>query len=124
MSERRTLPWTAISVPWRTWGSGVVCAVTTQGENAGVLACFDAPEVAEAACDAHNAVIDLAWLLDAGWLAQLGEARAPDNSPAGYYACVRRMGAIVSVTFTGGTVADAAAKAREWAEKREDEGRD
>jgi hypothetical protein len=61
-------------------------------------------------------MLDLARLLDAGWLAQLGESRAPDNSPAGYYASVRKMGGIVSVNFTGATLAEAAAKAREWAE--------
>lgn len=106
-------PWTAETAPWRTWGSGVVCAATSEGENAGVLGVFDSTDVAEAACADHNAVLGLARMLDAGWLARLGQCRAPDNSPAGYYVEVRRMGAIVSVNFTGATVAEAAVKARE-----------
>jgi hypothetical protein len=62
---------------------------------------------------------DLTWLLDAGWLARLGQARAPDSSPAGYYLEVRRTGSIVSVNFTGASVAEAALKAHEWAKGQE-----
>lgn len=116
MTGPAAFPWTAETAPWRTWGSGVVCAATIEGENAGVLGVFDSACPAETACADHNAALDLAWLLDTGWLARLGQCRAPDNSPAGYYAEVRRMGAIVSVNFTGATVGEAAARAREWAE--------
>jgi hypothetical protein len=72
----------------------------------------------EAALPAIAEAFDLTWLLDNGWLARLGQSRAPDNSPAGYYASVRRMGGIAEVSFTGATVAEVAAKAREWAEGR------
>jgi hypothetical protein len=107
------------AIPWRTWGSGVICAATSPDETSDTIIGRSGEATAARACSDHNAVLDLAWLLDAGWLAQLGQARAPDNSPAGYYASVRRMGDLVSVNFTGGTVGKAAAKAREWAEGKE-----
>jgi len=108
-------------VPWRTGRTlGRTLYARTGGDDykadtpAGML---DTRELADEACDAHNALLDLAWLLDTGWLADLGRARAPDESPAGYYVSVRRMGGMASVVFTGVTVAEAIAKAREWAEE-------
>lgn len=107
------------AIPWRTWGSRVICAATSPDETSDTIIGRSGEAVAVRACADHNALLDLAWLLDAGWLARLGQARAPDESPAGYYASVRQMGGLVSVNFTGSTIGEAAAKAREWAEGRE-----
>jgi ATP-dependent Clp protease ATP-binding subunit ClpC len=70
----------------------------------------------------HNAALDLAWLLDAGWLAEFGKSGEidgiPADRPATYCATLRRTGARVSVTFTAASPGEAAAKAREWAEAK------
>lgn len=112
-ADVQTSPWTALSAPWHTWGSGVVCAVTSQGENAGVLACFDSGEAAEAACADHNAVRDLEWLAEAGFDVELirrqGSWRVSlQPAPDGWTA----------VCGQGASIGEALAKAREWAEKR------
>jgi hypothetical protein len=102
------------TAPWRTWGSGVVCAATSGGENAGVLGVFDSTGVAETACAGHNAVLDLAWLAEAGFSVELIRRQrswrvslrpAPDGWTA--------------ICGQGGSIGAALAKAREWAERRE-----
>lgn len=62
--------------------------------------------------------LDLAYLLDSGHLVQLGSCREPGGSPSGYYASVRRMGDLASVSVTGETPAEALARARELAERK------
>lgn len=66
-------------------------------------------------CKAMTLAANLRSLVESGWLAQFGESRGPDGSPAGCYASLRRMGGLWSVNFTGRGVAEATGKARAWA---------
>lgn len=111
-------------VPWRTGRTlGRTMYARTGGDDWKAdteFGMLDTRELAAEACADHNAALDLAWLLDAGWIAELGRHLAPGNSPAGYRVTVRRSGDLMSVNFTGETIAGAAAKAREWAEAPRD----
>lgn len=102
------------SAPWRTWGSGVVCTVTSQGENAGVLGVFDSPGPAEAACADHNAVLDLAWLAEGGFTVELSRAAGGQWRVSLALAPVRR----TAMCGHGASPGEALAKARKWAEAR------
>lgn len=59
------------TAPWRTWGSGVVCAATSEGGNAGVLGILNTQKLAEGACADHNVMLDLEWLAEAGFSVEL-----------------------------------------------------
>lgn len=101
------------AIPWRTWGSGVVCAVTAEGENAGVIGVLDSPAAAEAACADHNAVLDLTWLAEAGFNVEVirrqGSWRVSlQPAPDGWTA----------VCGQGASPGEALAAARKWAEGR------
>jgi hypothetical protein len=115
-----TVPNDPGTAPWRTWGSGVVCAATSQGENAGVLGVFDAEGTAEAACGNHNAMLDLARLAEAGFDVELS------HRPGNPYRAGNPWRVSLSPAPDGWTAAcgqgsspgEALAKAREWAEGR------
>jgi hypothetical protein len=108
------------AAPWRTWGSGVVCATTADGEDAGVIGILNSTGLAEAACADHNALLDLTWLAEAGFDVEL--SRRPGNpyrngnpwraelspAPDGWTATCGQ----------GASPSEALAKAREWAEGR------
>jgi hypothetical protein len=107
-------PWTAASAPWATWGSGMLCAATSDGENAGVLGHLDSGKVAERACADHNAMLDLGWLAEAGFNVELSRRQhgrwrvSLQPAPDGWTAMCGQ----------GPSIGGALAKARTWAEGR------
>lgn len=67
------------------------------------------------ACEARTAVANLKWLLDTGWLTQLGACVIPVGHPPMYFAALRVEGRRVEVTFTGASVPEAVGKVATWA---------
>jgi hypothetical protein len=105
------------AVPWRTGRTlGRTLYARTGGDDwkadtpAGML---DTRELADEACAAHNAVLDLAWLAEAGFNVELIRRQRSwrvslQPAPDGWTA----------VCGQGASPGEALAKAREWAERR------
>lgn|GEM_PF-3284734 len=113
------IPMTGLAaVPWRTGRTlGRTLYARTGGDDwkaDTAIGMLDTPELAAEACAAHNAVLSLEQLAAAGYDVCTGTCKGPGQS--GMYASLEHLGLDEPEEFYGQTVAEALAKAREWAE--------
>jgi hypothetical protein len=108
------------AIPWRTWGSGVICAATSPDETGDTIIGRSGEAVAAQACADHNAVLDLEWLARAGFDIELS-CRPGNPYRAGNPWRVSLAPAPdgwTAVCGQGGSIGEALAAARKWAEGR------
>jgi hypothetical protein len=105
------------AIPWRTWGSGVICAATSPDETGDTIIGRSDEAVAARACADHNAMLDLAWLADAGYDVCLGRRKGPVAHVAHLpYVSLEHVDLDEPQEFYATTFGEALGKAREWAE--------
>jgi hypothetical protein len=104
------------AIPWRTWGSGVICAATSPDETSDTIIGRSGEAIAARACADHNAMLDLAWLAGKGWLVRLGIMGSPFGRLEPWEAQLSLQGLPPRHRACGASPGEVLAKAREWAE--------